>query len=245
MARQPRISVIMPSFNHAPFIERAICSVLDQGYDNLELVIADGGSADGSLALIDRYADELEWWTSVPDESPAAAVNRALRNITGELVTIVHANDVLLPFALHRVADFCRSMRMPTWIAGGATLIDASDRVIERIEAQEPVSLANYVMGGDYLIPATASFYRADAFEQYGVFDASLLHAYRYDFHCRLLSGGAEPMILSAALAGQRRHSGSLSSLDGVGCGRERQRVTMQYAASTVMAASGRERRAA
>ncbi|MDH3585433.1 MAG: glycosyltransferase, partial [Phycisphaerae bacterium] len=73
----PRITIITPSFNQVRFIERTICSVLDQNYDNLEYIIVDGGSCDGTLDIIQRYDDDLAWWVSTYDAGQANALNKA------------------------------------------------------------------------------------------------------------------------------------------------------------------------
>src|SRR5258705_13890062 len=86
VAVPPKLTIITPSFNQASSLEATIRSVLDQGYENLEYFVVDGGSSDGSVEVIERYADRLAWWTSEPDHGQTDALNKGLRRATGEIV---------------------------------------------------------------------------------------------------------------------------------------------------------------
>ena len=92
-----RISIITPSFNQAGFIEQCIESVLNQQYENLEYIIIDGGSRDGSADIIRRYSDQLTYWVSEPDGGQTEAVNKGFRKSTGEIVTWLNSDDYYLP----------------------------------------------------------------------------------------------------------------------------------------------------
>jgi glycosyltransferase involved in cell wall biosynthesis len=96
----PRISVITPSFNQACFLEATIRSVLLQGYPNLEYIVLDGGSSDGSVAIIRKYEPWLTLWVSEPDGGQSAAINRGLQVSSGFLVTWINSDDMLCRDAL-------------------------------------------------------------------------------------------------------------------------------------------------
>lgn len=101
----PKISLVTPSFNQGPYLEETILSVLNQNYPNLEYYVIDGGSTDGSLDIIRKYAGRLSGWVSEPDRGQAHAINKGWQRCSGDLFGWLNSDDYLAEDTLHRVAD--------------------------------------------------------------------------------------------------------------------------------------------
>ena len=93
----PKISIVMPSFNHSQYIERSILSVLNQGYPNLELIIIDGGSIDGTVEIIKKYSKYIDYWISEKDKGQSDALNKGFQKASGQIYGWLNSDDVYLP----------------------------------------------------------------------------------------------------------------------------------------------------
>jgi glycosyltransferase involved in cell wall biosynthesis len=140
---EPRISIITPSYNHAHFLEETICSVLDQGYKNLEYIVVDGGSTDNSSEIIRKYEKHLAWWVSEKDRGQSHAINKGFGKATGDIANWLCSDDFLKPGALRRVAEeFCIDADVDV-IAGKTAVIHTEMPGIETVEGTLPSELAD------------------------------------------------------------------------------------------------------
>jgi glycosyltransferase involved in cell wall biosynthesis len=129
MTPLPRITVVTPSYNQAAFLEHTLCSVLDQRYPNLQFIVMDGGSQDGSVAIIRRYADQLDYWVSEADAGQADAINKGFARADGEIMTWLNSDDVLLPGALHIVGEIFARNPHVHWLTGQPANTDVDDHL--------------------------------------------------------------------------------------------------------------------
>jgi len=125
----PRISLVTPNFNQDNFLEQTICSVLDQGYPNLEYIIVDGGSTDRSIEIIKKYSSKLSWWISEKDEGMYHAIQKGFDKSTGEIMGWINSDDVLQGESLYAVAK-CFRQKEVNWVQGINTVIDIEGRIL-------------------------------------------------------------------------------------------------------------------
>ena len=123
MSPRPRITIVTPSFNQGQFIEQTIVSVLSQDYDNVEYIVRDGGSTDGTRDVLTKYRVRFAFCVSEKDKGQTDALIKGFSHATGDIWGWLCADDVLLPGALSRVASDCSR---DGWLVGSAQVMDES-----------------------------------------------------------------------------------------------------------------------
>jgi glycosyltransferase involved in cell wall biosynthesis len=112
----PKISIVTPSFNQALFLEATIQSILSQAYPNLEYIIIDGGSTDGSIEIIKKYEQYLHFWCSEPDDGHYAAVNKGFAKSTGEIMAWLNSDDMYFPWTFKTIASIMTTLPEIEWL---------------------------------------------------------------------------------------------------------------------------------
>lgn len=202
--RVPKITVITPSFNQASYLERTIRSVLDQGYPNLEYIIIDGGSTDGSVDIIKRYADRLTYWVSEPDHGQSQAINKGIRRATGDWVAWQNSDDVYYSGAFAQLAKAAVNNPKADLLIGNMRLIDKDDVRLRDIKYVRPTYRSLLAEG--MVLTNQAAFWRRKVHSEIGYLNESMECGFDYEWFLRVLNGGRSAAHVNAIWGGLRLH---------------------------------------
>jgi glycosyltransferase involved in cell wall biosynthesis len=165
----PRVSIVTISFNQARFLERAICSVLDQDYKNIEYIVVDAGSTDGSRDIIERYRSRITKVILEPDTGPANGLNKGFACSTGTILGYINADDAYLPGAVMKAAKTFHAKRDADVVYAHSYIVDGTGKVIRRSRSV-PFNLRLYAYGA-VVAMQQSTFFRRESFEAVGGFN--------------------------------------------------------------------------
>ena len=225
----PRISIVTPSFNQRHFLEETMQSVLGQDYPDIEYVVIDGGSNDGSADLLRANSSRLAYWVSEPDGGQTEAINKGFRRTTGEILAWLNSDDVYCPGAFRRVADFFLQHPDLGAVVGDQETINASGQVLE-VKKAVPVSYLQSLHSGCG-VSQPATFFTRAAWTRAGELDATLRYQMDYEYFVRLLRTGTRFGLIPTPLARFRLHGSSktVSQRDNSAWALERRAVHDRY----------------
>lgn len=164
----PRISIVTPSLDQGEFLERTIRSVLLQRYPNLEYIIVDGGSTDGSLGIIKKYAPHLAFYVSEPDRGYVHAINKGLRLATGEIMCWLNSDDFYLPGTLRTVAENLAASTGRVAVVGHIMKVYTDGRAPQKIVGQYSSLHRLLKFWRGYQMHQPSIFWRREVFESIG-----------------------------------------------------------------------------
>jgi glycosyltransferase involved in cell wall biosynthesis len=182
----PLVTVVTPSFNQAPFIERTILSVLEQDYPNLEYIIIDGGSTDGSVEIIKRYENHLGSWVSESDLGQTDAINKGFARAQGQILAWINSDDTYNPGAVREAVQFLMEHPDVGLVYSDAHFINIQEKVIGKFPAAQ--TDRTRLLQGYVHVPQQTTFFRANLWKKIGPLDPSFFFAMDYDLWVRLSS---------------------------------------------------------
>ncbi len=184
--RYPKISVITPSYNQAAFIEKTLCSVLDQDYPNLEYIVIDGGSTDGSVEIIKKYADRLAYWVSEKDSGQSHAINKGFLRSTGDIICWLNSDDYFLPGTLEHVAERLAPETNAFALIGQSYVVytDGTPPRLAEGEYSDHRGLLSFWTR--YKMPQPSIFWRREVYQKIGLLDENLHYIMDFDYWTRI-----------------------------------------------------------
>jgi glycosyltransferase involved in cell wall biosynthesis len=237
LARMPKISVITPSYNQVNFIQFTIDSVLKQEYPNLEYMIIDGGSTDGTVEVLRQYSDRLRW-VSEKDKGQSDAINKGFKIATGDVLAVLNSDDIYEPGTLAKVGGFFARHPEAKWVTGKCYTIDRSGRatrplitLYKNFWLHMNFSHALFVLN---FISQPATFWRRELTQQIGGFNESLFYTMDYEYWLRI-SKVARLFILHSYLASFRYYPDSKSGSTTGAQFEEQYRVARESTSSTAL----------
>jgi glycosyltransferase involved in cell wall biosynthesis len=198
-----RFSVVIPTLNQAETIEDTLQSIFDQDYDNVEIIVADGGSSDGTLALLERYRPQLARVIEGPDRGQSDAINKGFAAASGDIFCWLNSDDYFLPGALRRVADRFASDSAVRFVVGCGDVISKDHRFLRYIPALPMTETTLLNWKNDQWVLQQCCFWSRSLWQEVGGVDESLHLLMDYDLWFRL-SRTTEASLIDEKLAVMR-----------------------------------------
>jgi len=233
---------VVPSLNKTEFIGRTLQSIVDQKYPNIEVIILDGGSTDGTVEIIKDYASKYSWisWESKKDKGQVDAIDKGLEKASGQILTYINADDIYQADALIKVGKYFTKNSGTLWLAGKGDIIDENGIRIANIIGKYKnhlLLLNNYswLLTVNYLIQPSV-FISKEAYQKYGPFSGTKASVMEYDLWLKL-GKIAMPKILDEYLSSFRLFRGSISTANFKQLLMEDEKIAEKYTANQLILA--------
>ena len=189
-----KVSIVTISFNQARFLERAIRSVLGQDYDDVEYIVVDAGSTDGSRAIVERWRARIDKVFLEPDSGPSDGLNKGFAVATGEVFACLNADDAFLPGAVRAAVGAFRRRPDADVVVGHGYIVDADGRAIRRFRSA-PFSPWRFAHGAA-VVMQQSTFFRASAFAAAGGFNVRSRASWDAELYLDMCLAGARVRVV-------------------------------------------------
>jgi len=176
----PRISVVVATRNRAAYLERMLDRLFEDDYPDKEVIVVDGASTDGTVALLESYGEKITRWISEPDDGEYYAYNKAIAMTSGEIIKLMSDDDVLLPGVLQYAADYFRQHPDVVVLFGYSLIFDHRDgkefliQDTKQVAASGAITLRMLLVGTRLFNLSISAFIRADVLAEVGELDTEL-----------------------------------------------------------------------
>ena len=209
MTQFPKISIITPVFNRVGMIEHTIQSVLGHNYPNLEYIIIDGGSTDGTVDIIRKYTSQLAYWVSEPDNGMYHAIMKGMAMATGEIVAWINSDDMYHTNALNIVGQIFAQLPEVEWLTGTPTLYNTEGLCVKTFPTQY-WSWERFMRGDFRWLQQESTFFRKALFDKVGGLNLHYQLAADFELWCKMFQV-ARLYSINTILGGFRQHGNQLS----------------------------------
>lgn len=220
----PKISVVIPVYNTVDYIEETLQSLVDQQYPLFEIVIQDGGSTDGSVDVIKKFAKKYPKriiWESKKDSGQCDAINKGLKKTTGEILTYINADDIYFENAFNSISEYYLKDPNCLWLAGRGVVINKRSEEVSSLFTKLWVNnykntllrLNKYtlLLTVNYLMQPSV-FITREAYVRYGDLKGTKNYVLEYEYWLRL--GKVKmPVVINSLLTGFRMSGENISSV--------------------------------
>lgn len=209
MTQFPKISIITPVYKRVGMIEQTIQSVLGQNYPNLEYIIIDGGSTDGTVDIIRKYTSQLAYWVSEPDNGMYHAIMKGMAMATGEIVAWINSDDMYHTNALNIVGQIFAQLPEVEWLTGTPTLYNTEGLCVKTFPTQY-WSWERFKRGDFRWLQQESTFFRKSLFERVGGVNMQYHLAADFELWCKMFQV-SKLYSVNTILGGFRQHGEQLS----------------------------------
>ncbi len=221
---QPLVSIVTPSFNQAQYLETTILSVLRQTYPRIEYIVIDGGSTDGSLELVQKYAERIAYWVGEKDQGQTDAINKGFAQARGDILAWINSDDTYAhPNVVAEAVQFLNKNAEVGMVYADCNFIDEAGKTIGKFAARQ----TDYakLRRGYVHIPQQTTFFRASLWREVAPLDPSFYFAMDYDLWTRLARRAPLRYLPDKTWANFRIHATSKTNVNDMRGWREMLRV--------------------